>query len=219
MIHVERLTLGEFQSNCFFVTNAEDSVSFVVDPGAYSGLLLDKIEEFGAEKLQYILLSHGHHDHIAFVADLKQKYPLAKIVIGEQDAAFTKDTTLNLSEYFGFICKPFTADILVTDGTELPFGSSVIKVMATPGHTAGSVCYFIDDSLFTGDTIMKYATGRMDFPTGNRSDMLVSISRIAAMEGDPVFYCGHGENTSLQFERVHNNAMRKALYDDLFDLY
>lgn len=216
MINVECFPLGELQANCYFVTDDEAKVSFIVDMGAPSALVEDKINTFGAENLKYILLTHGHFDHIGNAAALKKKYPDAKIVIGEADSEFTTNDSLNLSLYFASGLEHFTADILVNDGSKLSFGNSEIEVIATPGHTRGGVCYLIGDILFTGDTIMSRTTGRMDFPTGSSKEMYQSVQRIAAMQGDLRLYCGHGSSTTLEFERKHNIAMGNISYDDLY---
>ena len=95
----------------------------------------------------------------------------------------------------------------VGNADELPFGNKTIKVIETPGHTKGGVCYLFEDMLFTGDTIMTGTTGRMDLPTGNTRDMINSVRLIAGLEGDLRLFCGHGNATTLDYERKHNYVM------------
>lgn len=215
MIKTECMVLGELETNCFFVKDDEAGVSFVVDPAEYSDVLEKKINGFGAEKLKYILLTHGHFDHIGGAAALKRRYPDAKIVIGRKESEFTNNDKLNLSKFFGSAVEHFSADLLVEENSELDFGENKIKVIETPGHTKGGVCYILKANIFTGDTIMRQTTGRMDFPTGNSREMFESASKIASLEGDYNLYCGHGRNSTLEFERSHNIAMG-SFYDNLY---
>lgn len=216
MLNVRCFPIGELQANCYFVTDDDSDVSLLVDTGASSSELEKAIEAFGPEKLEYLLLTHGHFDHIGNAAAIKRKYPNVKIVIGEKESDFTTKDTLNLSLYFDGTLEHFTADILVKDNDELQFGSNRIKIISTPGHTIGGVCYLIGNNLFTGDTIMSCTTGRTDFPTGNIRDMMISVAKIAEIDGNPDIYCGHGESTTLNYEREHNIFMRKSGYDDLY---
>ncbi len=218
MMKVECYPVGLLQANMFVVKDEEQGLSFVVDPGAESMTAEESLDRFGGERLQYILLTHGHFDHIGNAAALKRKYPQAKIVIGKEDSAATRDDALNLAiDFAGMaVVEHIDADLTVGDGDCLPFGEKTIQVLATPGHTRGGVCYLTEEKLFTGDTIMKGTTGRMDFPGGSVRDMLQSVRRIAALEGNPALYCGHGAATTLEMERRNNIAMGSMSYDDLY---
>lgn len=208
MPDVKRFILGEIAANCYFVTDREHNCSFVVDPGDRSTALCESISDFGGEKLKYILLTHGHFDHIGFAAELKREFPDAKIVIGSKDADFPNDTSLNLSMFFGTPVRSFDPDITVSDGDELSFGDDKITVIFTPGHTIGSVCFRYKDMLFTGDTLMEGTTGRMDFPTGSEEDMAMSMKKLAAIEENLTVYGGHGGSSTLSHEKKYNYAMR-----------
>jgi len=215
MIKVKCFPVGALSANCYFVT-ADNDESLLIDTGAPAKELDRIINEFGADKLKYILLTHGHFDHVANTAAVKREYPNVKIVISEKEKDFTTRDNLNLSLFFDGTIEHFDADILVNDGDELPFGKYKIKVLATPGHTIGGVCYIIDDSIFTGDTLIAGTTGRTDFPTGSIADMRKSIARLAAIEGDLNVYCGHGESTRLGYERDNNYFMEKVRYDNIY---
>ena len=215
MIKVECYPLGELGANCYFVFDEEERVALLVDPGDRSMGLVRRIEEFGRDTLQYILLTHGHFDHIGGVASMKKQFPQAKIVIGEADADFPKLQDKNLAFHFGDTVEPFTADICVKDNDSLPFGSHTIQVLSTPGHTKGGVCYLLSDHLFTGDTLISGTTGRTDFPTGNVVEMYHSMKRLAQLKGNPMVYSGHGEISTLSYERQFNTFLRMYVYDDL----
>ena len=215
MINVKCFPLGVLAANCYLVTNEEDRVSLLVDPGDYSETLDQQIEQFGSDRLQYILLTHGHFDHIGGAAAFKRKHPNAKIVISTADAGYLQNDRLNLSYHFDVSIEPFTADLQVGEGDELPFGSHSVKAISTPGHTSGGVCYIIERTMFTGDTLISGTTGRTDFPTGSLREMAHSIRRLAKLEGDYSVYCGHGGASTLQNERENNYFMRECIYDDL----
>ena len=216
MLDIRCFPLGELEANCYFVADDENGASFVVDPGISYPELEDAINAFGADKLLYILLTHGHFDHTGGVAALRRSFPAAKIVIGEPDGSFTENDMLNLSAFFGTRTEHFKADITVTDGQRLPFGSGSITVISTPGHTRGGVCYHIGNKLFTGDTIMRCTTGRMDFPTGSSREMYDSLQKIAELPDDTELYCGHGSRSDLSYEKKHNIFMGSTTYDDLY---
>jgi len=212
MIKIERFVVGEIEANCFFVTDDEENLAFLVDTGDYSFELKERIKEFGADKVKYILLTHGHLDHIGYASEMREEFPSAKIVIGKDDAHFTNEDDLNLSSLFGMTFRHFDADILVEDGSELAFGSKKIKVISTPGHTKGGVCYIFGDCIFTGDTLFRGCIGRTDFPTSSKEDMKKSLEKLEALDGNYKVYCGHESNTTLDRERKNNIYMiRKDL--------
>ena len=212
MIKIERFVVGEIEANCFFVTDDEENLAFLVDTGDYSFELKKRIKEFGAEKVKYILLTHGHLDHIGYASEMREEFPSAKIVIGKDDAHFTNEDDLNLSSLFGMTFRHFDADILVEDESELAFGSKKIKVISTPGHTKGGVCYIFGDCIFTGDTLFRGCIGRTDFPTSSKEDMKKSLEKLEALDGNYKVYCGHESNTTLDRERKNNIYMiRKDL--------
>ena len=146
---------------------------------------------------------------IGYVVEMKKKIPWAKIVIGEDDAHFTNEDDLNLAWHFGLSMKHFDADILVGEGSELNFGNEKIKVISTPGHTRGGVCYILGDNIFTGDTLFRGSIGRTDFPTGDKEEMLQSLKKLSELDGNYNVYCGHESNTTLDFERKNNIYMAR----------
>ena len=201
----------EISCNCYFVTDDSAEGSLVVDPGGSCAKLEKRIDDYGADKLKYILITHGHYDHIGNAASLKRKYPSADIVIGEKEKDFTSNKMLNLSMFSGEPVEKFEADLLVKEGTSLNFGVDKIEVIETPGHTRGGVCYRIGDVLFTGDTLFRLSMGRTDFPTGNEEELKESLKKLAELDGNFDVYCGHGEKTALEYERKYNTYMRKSL--------
>ncbi len=217
MIEIKCYPVGELQANCYYIFDTDQEISFVVDPGDYSSELEEQIIKDGTEKVMYILLTHGHFDHIGYTSTLHKLCPSAKIVIGKGDSGFTSNDILNLSSYFsGEGVEHFKADVEASDNDSLSFGQKAITVLNTPGHTTGGVCYILEDIIFTGDTIISGTTGRTDFPTGSNKEMLASVNRIRNLEGDYRMFCGHGESTTLEYERKHNYIMRDSVYEDIY---
>ena len=200
----------EFSSNVYIVTHAESGSAFIVDPGLIASDCAEMLKS--AIDLKYILLTHGHFDHINAVGQVKNMFPDAKTVIHALDAPKLLDDELSLGYEFGAVnpCK-HPADIIVNDGDSLPFCGAEIKVMHTPGHSAGSCVYVFGDMLFTGDTLMKYSCGRTDFYDGSPEDMKRSLRKLCDLPGDYDVYAGHYHPTSLSRERRDNPALLWSL--------
>lgn len=204
-IQVEKLVLGELATNTYIVTDTESGECAVVDPAIESKELFGAVEN---RNVKYILLTHGHYDHIGGVNAVKEKTG-AKVVIHQEEKPFLSDTALNLYKYeHGYV--KIIPDIITVDGTEIPFGDGNIKVMHTPGHTIGGVCYIFENDrvIFSGDTLFKLTAGRTDLATGNAREELRSLAKIGTLEGDYTVYPGHEASTTLDFERENNRYMK-----------
>lgn len=201
---VETLPLGELGANCYFVTiNGETAV---IDPGADVSALREKLAEYEG-KVKYILLTHRHADHVMGTAAAK-RLTGAQVVISQADAEGLSDPRVSLANVISRIPQEcLTADMLVDEGDTLPLGGEELRVMATPGHTVGGVCFLIGDALFSGDTLFRENCGRTDLPTGDYPTILRSLARLAALEGDYTVYPGHDMQTTLEHERKHNPYM------------
>ncbi len=191
-----------FETNTYIVTCEETGETAVVDPSLPEEILIEKLE---GKKVKYILLTHGHYDHIGGVNFVKEKTG-AKVVIHKADEEMLCDKNKN----YGTESTPIYADILVEDGTELMLGNSKITVLHTPGHTKGGVCYIFPDDrvMFSGDTLFRLTAGRTDLYGGDARTELMSLSKIAELEGDYQVYPGHDHATTLDFERQYNRYMK-----------
>ncbi len=191
------LATGMYEENSFIITDIASGKRAIIDP-CFENFDMNSI----GDDFEYILLTHGHMDHIAQALDLKA-ISSAKIVAHSGEKEVLQNTSLNLTNMIGKGIK-IVADIYVGDGDSLPLGESVIKAMHTPGHTSGSVCYIVNEHMFTGDTVMKGTIGRCDLPTGNLTVMMKSIEKIKSLETNYNLYCGHEDNTTLDEERKNN---------------
>ncbi len=200
--------LGMLPTNVYLGVNEETGNGFLVDPAVYEQQVDDVIKEMGIKNLQYILLTHGHFDHILGVNEFKKNHPEAKVVIHKEDAAFLTDTVLSHSMMHGLTQEPITADVLVEDGDVLPFDDTGFKVVHTPGHTRGSVVYLLDDLMFSGDTLFQMSCGRTDFPESDPYSMTPSLKKLAALEGNYHVLPGHNAFSDLDFERQNNPFMK-----------
>lgn len=201
-IKVGRMVLGMVETNCYFVYDADTKDAVVIDP-AKNGLY-EKLSSNGLN-VRAILLTHGHFDHIMGVHELT-KLSGAKVYALAEEAALCGDADLNASSQ---IRRPYTVDVDVSlsDGQELNIAGIGFKVYATPGHTQGSCCFYVESMkwLFTGDTLFCGSIGRCDLPTGSESRIMESVHMlIDTFDEDVKVYPGHGESSTIGSEKAYN---------------
>lgn len=200
MLSVKSAVFGGLQNNCYLITDKDTNKSALVDCTEFSDRMLDFI---GNADLEYILLTHGHFDHIGGVSEISERFN-AKVVISSIDAPMLSSSKLSLAAFCGAVHNNSSADITVEDNDVIELGNSEIYVISTPGHTSGSVCYMCDDNLFTGDTMFFCSCGKTDFPTGSPVDMQKSLNKLASLNGDYKIFAGHDRQSTLNFERKNN---------------
>ena len=202
------LTLGSYATNCYILIDNETKDALAVDCALFTDDYRRVLEEHGITSLRYILLTHGHFDHVCGVKALQEAFG-GSICIHSEDAACLYDEAQSLNAQVRFaeqgLCK---ADLLVEEGSRLPFGNGEIAVMHTPGHTRGSVCYLYNDIMFSGDTLFYLSMGRTDMPGGSTKQLFQSLRRIGQMQGEYAIYPGHDDFTTLSFEKQYNRYLR-----------
>lgn len=208
-LKVESIPLGPVEANTYIITDTASGLSAVIDCGGFTPEL---VRMLSSKEVKLILLTHGHYDHILGVYELK-KLTGAEVMIHKNDAdcLFDEKRSLSYYSYMPGAQKPLTADRLLGEGDEIRLGETVLRVLHTPGHTSGSVCYIdeADRILFTGDTLFCLTCGRTDLPTGDDMQMYNSLKRIKELDGDYKVYTGHNRSTTLDAERVRNRYLRR----------
>jgi glyoxylase-like metal-dependent hydrolase (beta-lactamase superfamily II) len=200
MLDIKCASFGTMENNCYLVTDRDTGKSALIDCTEDSPQMSDFIKD---ADLEYILLTHGHFDHIAGCKAVKEKTD-AKLAIHGADESMLTSARDSLALFCYAEQNDVNADIILSDGDVITLGNSEIKVISTPGHTYGSVCFLADRALFTGDTLFNMSLGRTDFPTGSPRDMIKSLKRIDALEGDYDIYPGHESISTLDYQRAHN---------------
>ena len=202
---IKAIPAGIYDANCYIVMDEKTKDAVVLDPGGDGEMLERAIKDMGAN-VKSILLTHGHMDHVVGVEYLSDKLNVPFYISKIDEEYMEKDNYV-----FGSIRN---ANGYLEDGNELSFGSLNIKVIATPGHTKGGLCFLIEDKLFTGDTLFQGSIGRTDFIGGSFPEIINSIKTKLLPLGDEIeVYPGHGPKSSIGYEKGYNMYLND--YDSL----
>ncbi len=188
---VKQITVGSMAVCCYLVACEETKKAVVIDPGGNENDILALIDNEGV-KLEYIVNTHGHPDHVCAYGPL-QKATGAPIIMHEDDVDFFAKS--DVKDYFsmlGLAASP-PPDKRVKDGDYIKFGNVSLEVIHTPGHTPGGICLYSAPHLFTGDTLFVGAVGRTDFPGGDMEAFMRSIrERLLGLPDETIVWPGHG---------------------------
>ena len=198
---IKSVVVGPLGNNTYLASSNKGN-GVLIDPGMNYSLIKDMIDGEGTQ-VKYILLTHGHFDHIASALEFSKNFG-AKIVINEPDAEMLSDAEKCLAHSFTRVFAPFNADIIVNDGDEITLDELTFKFVATPGHSKGSAVILCEDTMFSGDTVLEGTVGRTDLYGGSFSQMLASIKKLSQIEKDYKLLCGHGEPSTLFYEKKYN---------------
>ena len=198
---IECLPIGLLGSNCYIVGHNNEGV--IIDPGVETDSVMNLVEERGL-KIKYIVLTHGHIDHICYVDELRKRTG-AKVIIHESDADKLLNPIQNCSLFILGYGKTFNAaDVLVKDGDRFDAGGLDFEVIHTPGHTSGGICIKLQDNIFTGDTLFRMGRGRTDLGDGSEDALMTSIARLLKYDDSVTAYPGHNGKTTIGYEKISN---------------
>ena len=202
---VLRLVLGSLQTNCYVVICPETRSALVIDPADDAADILAAVKGEAA-RVEQILLTHYHRDHVAGLPELKAATG-ARVLAHGEDAQMVRDSAM----FYGLDPKHNSGllpDHELKDGDEVSIGNLSSTVIHTPGHTPGGITLSVGGLLFTGDTLFNQGMGRVDLPGGNWDRMLASLGRLLALPEERVVYPGHGPSSTIGRERKTNPHYR-----------
>ena len=196
MLKTDTLPLGAYRTNCYIIRDDSSKTCCIIDPGYEADTILDRIGELGLT-LEAILLTHGHFDHVGAVKDLAAETG-CKVYLCPDDLSMPPMFTagrLHYTDTYG-------------EGDTLSLAGLTIHVIQTPGHTPGSVCLLVENTMFSGDTLFAGSCGRTDLPGGNWATIRKSLARLASFETNYWVRPGHGESTTLAEEKRYNPYLK-----------
>lgn len=202
---ITNLPSGALQVNTYLVVDEETNKGFIVDPGGYNPALTKMVNDENIE-IEYIIVTHGHSDHICGIKEHLEDFPNAKVVADKDEEPMLHDVRFNFSAEFGM---PYTvdADIYVSDGDELKVGNIELKFFHTPGHSPGGMCIYAEKEniLFSGDTLFCQSIGRTDFPGCSFEALAKSIKeKLFVLPDETQVFPGHMGPTQIGFEKRNN---------------
>lgn len=208
VVKVNCFVVGMVQTNFYYLYREGSEETIVFDPADLGDRLYEELEKRG-RKVEAIFLTHAHFDHILGLEALREKTG-APVYACIHEKAVCEDSWLNQSDSVGRPCTVHP-DHFLNDGEEITVAGITLKLLHTPGHTEGSCAYYIEDGhiLISGDTLFQGSVGRSDFPTGDSETLLESIrTRLYTLPEDTAVFSGHGEVTTIGYEKKHNWFVR-----------
>lgn len=204
---IKRVIVSAYETNCYIVGCPETRLGAVIDPGDDGDNIIDQIKKLELD-IKYIILTHGHIDHINAVRDVKE-FSGADILIHEKDKEMLTSSYENLSVFTGDNINQPKADKTLNDGDKIQIGNLIFHVIHTPGHSPGSISLKTGIYIFSGDTLFAGSIGRTDFPGGSYNAIIRSIKeKLLIYDGDILVLPGHGPETTLESEKNFNPFLR-----------
>lgn len=205
-IILKQFILGDLENNNYLLIDEASKEAVLIDCTKESSEIDDILKEYNAS-LKYILLTHGHFDHILGVNDFKKKYD-CKVLLHQEDNNLVENIEDFVRRFGMYGLEIQQIDDFVKENDIINFGDNEIKVIHTPGHTKGGVCYLVGDKIFTGDTLFYETVGRTDLPGGSFEQIKSSVqNKLFTLDENIKVYPGHGITTTIRHEKENNNFL------------
>ncbi|MCY6958573.1 MBL fold metallo-hydrolase [Clostridium brassicae] len=196
---IKVIPLGLYAANCYILIDENTKDASIIDPGGDAKLLIKEVEKLEVNP-KYILLTHGHMDHVGAVNDVKEKYNIP-VYINLKDKKMMNEG----QDVFGATWKGTSEDTEINEGDILTLGSLEIKCIETPGHTPGGMCFIVRNVVFTGDTLFEGSIGRTDFVGGDYNALIKNIKeKLMILPEDTIVLPGHGPKSNIGYEKRSN---------------
>lgn len=204
---VKKFTLGPIENNNYLLIDETSKEAVLIDCTEFNDEIENNVKNANAE-LKYILLTHAHFDHILGINDFKKRNPECKALLHKADKELLDGIEDFAARFGAGKVEVQKTDGFVEENDTIKFGSNEIKVIHTPGHTKGGVCYLVGDKIFTGDTLFYESVGRTDLPGGDFKELKSSIeNKLFTLDDNIKVYPGHGCETTIEHEKNNNNFM------------
>ncbi|MFW5915388.1 MAG: MBL fold metallo-hydrolase [Planctomycetota bacterium] len=201
---VRRIAVGPLECNCYVVYDPETCEAAIIDPGGDAGKIINICSAEGLSPL-YLIATHAHADHIGALPAVKEEYPEARLCLGQNEIDTYNDSLSNLTHTVGLKLTLPEPDQLLAEGDTVEFGSVILKVIHTPGHTRGSISLLAEGEepavVFCGDLVFRGGVGRTDLPGGDRESLRASIKeKILTLPPQTIVMTGHDQRTTVENE-------------------
>jgi len=207
---IDHLILGAFQTNCYVLRESQRSQDcLIIDTGLQAGRLIEFLKHHKLNPVA-VVLTHGHPDHVAGVAALRESFPDMKVYIHKLDADMLTETPSNFGLLAGGMSGNQPADLFLENQSIIEQAGIKLEVIHTPGHTPGGICLYSEDEgiVFTDDALFADSVGRTDLG-GNMAQLIKSIrEKLLTLPGDTAVYPGHGPVTTIEHEKAHNQFLQ-----------
>ncbi len=211
LIKYYKIRGGPLNTNTYLIYAGDLGV--VVDPGVHPSNIVRVVKRLGVSRIHLIIATHGHFDHVFYASSVSRIYG-TKVLMHELDYDLLARGKFLAEDFYGDALELPESLEFVEGDTLLKISEDLeIRVLHTPGHTRGSLCFLVGNLLITGDTLFKGTVGRTDFPESSAKDMRNSLIKLARLPGDYVVLPGHGNVTTLEYERRTNPYIKDIFRD------
>lgn len=201
---------GPLEVNTYIIKDEESKEAVIIDVGGSFEEIKSNLDKEGYN-IKFILNTHGHFDHVLGEIEIQEKYPDIPIYINKNDISHFSRLKEEMS-YFGVPFKgkePLNIENFIDENSELYIGKHKIQIFYTPGHSKGSLCYYVDGKLFSGDALFFRSIGRTDFYDGDYDTLITSIkTKLLPLPDETTVYPGHGPKTTIKYEKTYNTYLQ-----------